>query len=204
MSFASALVTGASGFVGRALTAHLLEQGKRVIAAGRPGPSILPRAHRAIRIANPTAHELAAAIENEPVDLVFHCAAAGVAPGRHDAEQLLAANVAGVGAWVEAAAAIGAGALVYIGSCSEYGLMAQQTRITEDQPLAALDLYGASKAAGGQWGRAIAQHHGIQFQWLRLFGVFGPGEAPHRLLPYLHTRLRAGERVDFDSRLAVA
>jgi len=31
---------------------------------------------------------------------------------------------------------------------------------------------------------------------LRLFGVFGPGEAPRRLVPYLVDRLRQGEAVD--------
>jgi UDP-glucose 4-epimerase len=196
MSFSSAMITGASGFLGRALAAHLLDQHKRVIVAGRPGGSALPNAHRAIRIANPNAHSLGAALEKEPIDIVFHCAAAGVAPGSRTPDELFGTNVAGAGNWVAAAAEIGARAIVYLGSCSEYGRPPYNIWVAEDQPLAAVDLYGASKAAGGQWGRAVAQRYGIPFLWLRLFGVFGPGEAPHRLLPYLYSRLCAGKRVD--------
>jgi nucleoside-diphosphate-sugar epimerase len=31
---------------------------------------------------------------------------------------------------------------------------------------------------------------------VRPFGIFGPGEAAHRLLPHLHARLRAGARAE--------
>jgi nucleoside-diphosphate-sugar epimerase len=36
----------------------------------------------------------------------------------------------------------------------------------------------------------------MAFCWVRLFGVYGPGEASHRLIPYLVTRLRNNEVVD--------
>ena len=84
---------------------------------------------------------------------------------------------------------------------SEYGPVVKAERIRESHPLDASDLYGASKAAGGRWGAALARSLGLPFQWVRLFGVFGPGEAPHRLLPYLHERLSRGERVDLTSGL---
>lgn len=195
MTFSTALITGASGFIGRALTKELRHQGKRVIAVGRRG-SILPDAERVIELATPRPEALAEALQGEQVDLVFHCAAYGVAPGDRNRAAMFEANVAGTGAWVEASAAIGARAFVYLGSCSEYGCAADNRRIPEDHPLAAEDLYGASKAAGGQWGRALARDRGLNFSWVRLFGVFGPGEAAHRLIPYLYARLRKGEQVD--------
>jgi UDP-glucose 4-epimerase len=196
MTFDSCLVTGASGFLGRALTAHLLKLGKRVVAAGRPGRSVLPPADRVLRVSFPDPATIKAELGAETIDVVFHCAAYGVAPDQRDPAEMFHANVAGVGAWTEAAAAIGARGVVYAGSCSEYGQVRNEVLIGEDTPLAAVDLYGASKAAGGQWGRAAAQRLGIGFQWLRLFGVFGPGEAPHRLVPYLAAKLSAGQRVD--------
>ena len=172
----TALVTGAGGFVGRALAARLGGLGWRVAAAGRDPAAIAAAGAR--------------------VDLVFHCAAYGVNPADRDPGQMFAANVAAAGAWVEAAAALGARAFVHVGSCSEYGVVAEHRPIGEDAPLAAADLYGASKAAGGLWARARAAALGLPFLWVRPFGIFGPGEAPHRLLPHLHARLRAGARAE--------
>jgi nucleoside-diphosphate-sugar epimerase len=191
----AALVTGASGFIGRALVARLRAEGRRVIAAGR-AQSALPEAERQLRLAAPAPRAIREALAGERVELVFHCAAYGVNPADRDPAELLAANVAATGAWVEAAAALGARAFVHAGSCSEYGEPSERRPIGEEHALAAADLYGASKAAGGLWGAARARALALPFVWVRLFGVYGPGEGPHRLLPYLHLRLSAGERVE--------
>ncbi|MBV9518820.1 MAG: NAD(P)-dependent oxidoreductase [Hyphomicrobiales bacterium] len=198
MSFTSALVTGASGFIGRALVSHLRENGKRLVAVGRP-TSVLPPAHRQIKLEATSARVIAEALHGEAVDIVFHCAAYGIRPTDREPARMLATNMAATGAWVEAAAALGAKAFVHVGSCSEYGPIAKPERIRESHPLDAKDLYGASKAAGGRWGAALARSLQLPFQWVRLFGVFGPGEAPHRLLPYVYDRLYRGERVDLTS-----
>jgi len=195
MSFATALVTGASGFIGRALTARLLETGRRVIAAGREG-SALPAADRSLRLAFPDPEAVRQALARERVEIVFHCAAYGVNPADRDPAAMHAANVAAVGAWVEAAAALGARAFVHLGSCAEYGVVSDERPIGEDRPLLATDLYGTSKAEGGLRSAETAARLRIPFVWVRPFGVFGPGEAAHRLLPYLHARLRTGARVD--------
>jgi UDP-glucose 4-epimerase len=200
MSFATALVTGASGFIGGALVAHLRKCGKRVVALGRPA-STLPPAERQVRLEAVSAGMIAEALHDEAVDVVFHCAAYGVRPQDRDRAQMFETNVVATRTWVEAAASMGAGAFVYAGSCSEYGPVARAERIRESHPLDASDLYGASKAAGGRWGAALSRSLGLPFQWVRLFGVFGPGEAPHRLLPYLHDRLSRGERVDLTAGL---
>jgi nucleoside-diphosphate-sugar epimerase len=189
----TALVTGASGFLGRALVAHLRGTGWRVAAAGRAG-SALPPADYALRLAAPDSAAIAAVLGGARIDLVFHGAAYGVNPADRDPAAMFAANVAAPAAWVDAAAGLGARALAHVGSRSEYGLVAERHAIREDAPLAARDPYGASKAAGGIWARARAAALGLPFLWVRPFGIFGPGEAPHRLLPHLHARLRAGQR----------
>ena len=200
MSFETALVTGASGFVGRALVAHLRRGGKRVVVAGRP-TSALPPAEREVRLERVRVEPIAEALRGERVDIIFHCAAYGVSPADRDRAPMFETNVAATGAWVEAAAALAAKAFVHVGSCSEYGPVAHAERVRENHPLDARDLYGASKAAGGQWGSALARSLGVAFQWVRLFGVFGPGEASHRLVPYVHDRLSRGGRVDLTSGL---
>jgi nucleoside-diphosphate-sugar epimerase len=129
------------------------------------------------------------AVENCRCDVLFHLAAYGVRPDQRDNKTLFDVNVAGTAAAVAAAAASGARAFVYTGSCSEYREVSPGKLIDEDHPLTATGPYGASKAAGGIWGQAAATEAGLHFQWMRLFGTFGPGEAAHRLLPAIVARL---------------
>ncbi len=65
----------------------------------------------------------------------------------------------------------------------------------EDSPLEQGKLYGSSKAAGGLVASAIANSSDVSFRLLRLFKVYGAGEAPHRLLPALVSGLAKRERV---------
>jgi nucleoside-diphosphate-sugar epimerase len=65
--------------------------------------------------------------------------------------------------------------------------------IDETHPIAPTSLYGAAKAAAHLCGCALARELGIDFVTLRPFGVFGPGEAPHRFVPYLARALARGE-----------
>ena len=201
MSFATALVTGASGFIGRALVAHLRKCGKRVVASGRPG-SALPPAERQIRLEASSAGMIAEALHGEAVDVVFHCAAYGVRPQDRDHARMFETNVVATGTWVEAAASMGARRLrlrrllLRIWARGERpsasAKATHSTRATSTAP---------RKQREGDGARLSARSLGLPFQWVRLFGVFGPGEAPHRLLPYVHDRLSRGERVDLTAGL---
>ena len=114
MSFATALVTGASGFIGRALVTHLRENGKRVVALGRRA-STLPPAERQIKLGSVSMGAIAGALGGESVDVVFHCAAYGVDPQDRDPARMFETNVVATGTWVEAAGSVGAKAFVYAG-----------------------------------------------------------------------------------------
>jgi nucleoside-diphosphate-sugar epimerase len=86
---------------------------------------------------------------------------------------------------------------VHTGSCSEYGSPEREKEpISESHLLRPTSLYGAAKAAAGVFGTALAAHLGIPFVTLRLFGVYGPREAPDRLIPYLIRKLRQDQSVD--------
>jgi nucleoside-diphosphate-sugar epimerase len=189
-----ALVTGGGGFIGRVLTRALMAHGWTVAhlcrtASRPPGDGAILRVDRWDR------DGLLRAVEDYRCDAVFHLAAYGVRPDQRDNKALFDVNVGGTAAAVIAAAAAGARAFVYTGSCSEYGEARPGTLIDEDHPLTADGLYGASKAAGGLWGQAAATEAGLHFQWMRLFGAFGSGEAPHRLLPAIVAKLSRDEPV---------
>ncbi len=132
---------------------------------------------------------------DEPFDAVIHLAAAGVHPGDRDASRLLETNAllpASIVAW---AARHGIGAVVIAGSSAEYAADASGTPRREGDALEAVRAYGASKAAGSALALAQGEALHVPVAVLRLFNVYGPGEAPHRLLPSLAGPLRRGERV---------
>ena len=191
-----ALVTGASGFIGRALTTRLLNDGWSVITVGRDATHNQQPATEAVSVARYDDATLENALRGRQADVIFHLAAYGVAPGQRDPALMFDVNVAGPSAIVRAAKLVGARAVIYAGSSAEYVEAPNGMAIAEDYPLTTQALYGASKAAGGLWARAVAAREGVAFQWLRVFGVYGPGEAPHRLLPAIITKLARNEAVD--------
>ncbi len=194
MTLTTALVTGGTGFIGQALCSHLTQIGVRSTLLIRKGRH-KPEGMSVIETASLDKEAIVSKLSERRYDAVFHLAAYGVAPGSRDPITTLQTNVLGTDAIIHAAAAVGARAVIYVGSCSEYHEPQPGVLVSEDAPLARAGLYGASKAAAGLWGRALAQHLGIHFQWLRLFNVFGPGEAEHRLIPSILRSMNHDEPV---------
>ena len=69
----------------------------------------------------------------------------------------------------------------------------------EDHPQYAGTPYGRSKVAAETTGLAASQHAEIPFVSLRLFNIFGPREAAHRLIPHIVTRIAAGATAELTS-----
>jgi nucleoside-diphosphate-sugar epimerase len=196
MSAASALVTGASGFIGAHLVSRLLSEGRRVTVLAR-SPGALPAEWRD-RVRIIACNDFAAGnlrrLLDEPVETVFHLAAYGVKPTHRDIDEMLRINVELPAALVRLCTEWRA-RMVMAGTFSEYRSPSAQTQLTEDSPLEQGKLYGSSKAAGGLMTSAIANSSGTGFRLLRLFKAYGAGEAPHRLLPALVSGLGKRERV---------
>jgi len=202
MTYATALVTGANGFLGRALIDQLRGSGCAVTALVRRAAD-LPPSVRAVHADIRDGEAVRAALADGRFDVVFHLAAAGVSPDDRDPGSMFATNAMATGSLVEATVRAGARSFVYAGSCAEYETAEVGQPITEDHALTRSNLYGASKVAGGIWGMALARQARLPFCWLRLFGAYGPGEAPHRLIPYLAQRLAGDEHVDLTPGMQV-
>jgi nucleoside-diphosphate-sugar epimerase len=196
MAPASALVTGASGFIGAHLVARLLDEGRRVSVLVRSS-SVLPSGWRervGIIGCDDVSEDNLRQACRAGVETVFHLAAYGVVPGNRDSDAMLRINVALPAALTRLCSEWGA-RMIMAGSSAEYRRPQTNDPIRETAPLEQGKLYGSSKAAGGLMASAIASESGAGFRLLRLFKAYGAGEAPHRLLPALVKDLSRGERV---------
>jgi nucleoside-diphosphate-sugar epimerase len=192
-----ALVTGASGFIGRHLVDGLIGARTQVVALVRPGSRLPDRWHGAvtcIACADWSEAGLRAALASRPFDVAFHLASYGVRPTDRDPGLMLRINVDLPALFVHLCKERGA-RLVLAGTFSEYQRPADQRPLTEQSPLERAKIYGSSKAAGGIFASALAESLGVRLRLLRFFSVYGAGEAPHRLLPSLVAGFARGERV---------
>jgi dTDP-6-deoxy-L-talose 4-dehydrogenase (NAD+) len=86
---------------------------------------------------------------------------------------------------------------VGIGSCSEYDMSVGHLSV--DTPLRPTTPYAGAKAATFLSLSTFLPQQGIAFAWARLFYLYGEGEDARRLVPYLRTRLSAGEPAELTS-----
>lgn len=177
MTAPTILVTGASGFVGRALLPRLVADGHRVHAAVRRPDSGLPAGVDPVAIGDLTAQpDWRSALAG--ADAVVHLAArAHVLDERSpDAFALYrAANTLPTLRLAEAAAATGVRRLVFISSVRVHGSRTAGAPFDEASPLAAEDPYGRSKAEAERGLAEIARASSLEVVVLRPPLVYGPG-----------------------------
>jgi nucleoside-diphosphate-sugar epimerase len=128
-------------------------------------------------------------LAGQKIDAVVNLAAAGVDPSNRDPTALAKTNSLLPASLLVVARALDAKAFIQVGSSAEYAPVTPGVAITEDSALESRRLYGASKAAGSMLALASGCHLNIPVAVLRLFSVFGAGEAPHRLFPSLLSSL---------------
>ncbi len=187
------LLTGGTGFIGSALIPYLLTQGLSISALGRQAVSLLGVENILVEQLIPG--QIEAVLSNRSFDVIIHLAAAGVNPKDRDSANLINVNTILPEFLVRYAARCGAKAVLITGSSSEYSVTAEQEKLTEQAAIETGKLYGASKAAGGILALAQGAASNVSVAVLRLFNVYGYGEASHRLSTSLVSNLITGKRV---------
>jgi len=183
------IVTGASGFIGEATLAPLIERGFEVHVLGRRAA---PRTtHHAIDLLNDDPAVLLVAIA--PTHLLH--LAWYAEPGKFWSA---AQNLDWVAASLRLArgfAAAGGARLVAAGSCAEYDWTGDGLLDEATTPLRPATLYGIAKATLFSVLTAAAPVLGLSFAWGRVFFPYGPFEKPGRLLSGILDGIAANEAV---------
>jgi UDP-glucose 4-epimerase len=199
----SALVTGATGFLGSALVDRLLAENVQVTCLVRSRSDSNARnvvdagRVRVVEVSSFEVSVLQSSLADMSAEVIFHLASYGVQQSDRDADQLVQGNVSIVLQLLKATARWPLRRFVHTGSCSEYGSPALEGQLTaETEPIQPKSLYGAVKAASVLCGSAMAASLNVPFVTLRLFGVYGTRERPPRLVPYLISRLLDDQPVD--------
>jgi len=187
-------LTGATGFIGSHFTKQALSAGHSVLAIRR-SPTSRPRI-----CLNLQPHWLDRALEEvtaedlKGCDVLVHLAAHTGNVPYDTLINCLRWNLTAVLALFEQARLAGIQRYVVAGSCFEYGRSGERYEaIPTTAPLEPTNSYSASKAAASialcQW----AKEHGMSLDLLRVFHVFGEGEAETRLWPLLRSAALAGK-----------
>ena len=196
-------VTGATGFIGAHFVNFAHEAGYEVVALRRPGSK--PRLElfrEPCWVDGLLDDDIKMHFEN--CDVFVHLAAYGVVSNSNDWGGCLYWNVLSTFEMCNQAYEAGIRKFLIAGSCFEYGRSGERYQfIPVDAPLEPTNGYAASKAAASVMLHGWAIENNLHLQIMRIFHVYGEGEADSRLWPSLRRaaitgcdfEMTAGEQV---------
>ena len=176
-----AFVTGASGFVGRHLVAHLRDLGDDAIPGGAD-------------VTDPEA--LARELARHRPEVVYHLAAqSDVDWSWTNPVQTMRVNAEGTFNVLDASRRAGAGLVVAASSAAVYGLVDEaELPFTEDAPLRPISPYAASKAAAEMMCLQARFGIGPDVIMVRAFNHLGPGQGVGFVASALAAQIAGNER----------
>jgi UDP-glucose 4-epimerase len=188
-------VTGASGFVGAAVTRRLVSQGRSVALLLRPGSDVWRIADILEKVTivygDLSSIELISDNLKQFMPNIFvHLAWHGVKGADRNVQEQVDNVFASVNLY-RLAHRLGVQRFVGLGSQAEYGPC--PAKVDESVNARPTTTYGAAKLATYLLLERMAAADGVSFAWLRLFSSYGPRDDPSWLLPYITLSLLSGK-----------
>lgn len=186
------LITGASGFVGRAVTKEVLAEGREVIALASARTSSLIEPQDGLQI---FAGDLTQPLEIEDdVDAIYHFASGSHVPNSMaDPVSFVNNNVALQLNVLELARALKPDIFVQLSTEGVYGT--SYDPVVEWSTILPSNPYAASKAAQEAISISYWRTYGVPVSIINVVNVFGPGQGAEKFIPIIIRKLKAGETI---------
>lgn len=182
------LVTGANGFIGRAVCACVMQAGHFVYALGSMEKSTtVCDIYLPCDLGDPV--RLHSVLDGTQVDCCIHLAWTGLPNYTYENSWISMRNSLNL---LTIGQRVGIKHFIYAGSCFEY--LNPKGRISEIWPIKNTDAYTAAKVGVLGLARQYCQEQQLSFHWPRFFYVMGPGQREDSLIPYVVRSLKQGQR----------
>jgi nucleoside-diphosphate-sugar epimerase len=195
------LVTGGTGFVGRHICAALERCGHRITLVTRAEKDFPKDEFQSVKRVISTEDLFRESSDwwsnaCQGIDIVIH-AAWFTEPGEYLQSTKNLDCLSGTLNLAKGCAQAGVKRFAGIGTCFEYDL--SEGLLSTRSPLKPETPYAASKAATYSVLSEWLPTQAISFIWCRLFYLYGEGEDERRFVPYLRSKLNAGEPAQLTS-----
>lgn len=189
-----ALVTGASGFLGRALVNELLNQGHEVVGCVRQGRTLENQRGREgyseVHADLDEYRELPNRVVGS-VDTFYHFAWQGIFGEAFHDHHLQLSNAAYSADAAAAAAALGARSFIFAGTVNQYSAL-EIANDSSDRPMRYTNVYGTSKLSAEIICKTIATNRNMKFNSGRIAMVYGEGNSSQMLPNVVISQLHQG------------